>query len=573
MRFIDRLLGAIFDNMKIRQKLFWINFMLLGSTAIFIFFFFPAVQKWQLENYIDEKAETVTHLMAHASEESLHAGDKAMIQEGLESLKLSETARFCLVMDETDKVYESWTHSASLNPDRYINQIDHAHHAEKGEVILDVVDDLLLSRATIYHDGDELGEIIIGTDLEQMNHDIWIMRMASLGVAVIGMTTGMVIFLIVIARIVKPIIQLERAAERVSQGDLDVRVTAKTKDEVGALAGTFTSMVENLRDNMSSMSEQRDYLNKHVERLLSAMESFANGDLSQTLEVEKNDEIGRLIEGYNLSVSSLRELVTHLIEDGESLARSSGDLTRLSSEMLSEAEESASTSGRMSDTTRLLNENIQSVASATEEMGSSINEIAGNSSEAARKASMAVEVATGANDSIRALERSSQEIGEVVKVITSIAEQTNLLALNATIEAARAGSAGKGFAVVASEVKELARETANATGEIEQRIRTIQQDTASTITAISRINEIIGEVNSIQASIASAVEQQAATTSEIGQSLGSAASGSSEITGFAETVSRAADNTRTGAGRTEDEARQLSQLAAELLELVKKFKI
>ena len=167
---------------------------------------------------------------------------------------------------------------------------------------------------------------------------------------------------------------------------------------------------------------------------------------------------------------------------------------------------------------------------------------------------------------------SSAEIGEVVKVITSIAQQTNLLALNATIEAARAGEAGKGFAVVANEVKELAKETAKATEDISRKIKAIQTDTEGAVSAIAHIATIIGQINDIQTTIASAVEEQSVTTNEISRNLANAATGSNEISGIVVGVAEAAQSTTKGALDTQQSARTLERMASELGDLIGQFK-
>jgi methyl-accepting chemotaxis protein len=205
-------------------------------------------------------------------------------------------------------------------------------------------------------------------------------------------------------------------------------------------------------------------------------------------------------------------------------------------------------------------------------MGASIKEIAKNTAEATKVALSAVKTAETMNQTIGKLGQSSTEIGQVIKVITSIAQQTNLLALNATIEAARAGGAGKGFAVVANEVKELAKETAKATEDISRKIEAIQGDAKGAITSIAEISEVIHQISDIQNTIASAVEQQRATTNEISRNLAEAAKGGVDITRNITGVAEAAQQTTTGAVETQRSAQSLEQMASELQELVSQFK-
>jgi methyl-accepting chemotaxis protein len=264
------------------------------------------------------------------------------------------------------------------------------------------------------------------------------------------------------------------------------------------------------------------------------------------------------------------DIVKGVDANAQSVSAASAQLMTISQQMAATAEETSAQAGVVSAAAEQVNRNIQTVSASAEEMTASIREIAKSASEAARVATSAVKVAETTNATVAKLGESSAEIGKVIKVITSIAQQTNLLALNATIEAARAGEAGKGFAVVANEVKELAKETAKATEDISQKIEAIQGNTRGAIAAIGQISTIIGQINDIQNTIASAVEEQTATTNEIGRNVAEAARGSGEIAHNITGVATAARETSSGAGETQRAAAELSRMSKELQALVAK---
>jgi len=315
-----------------------------------------------------------------------------------------------------------------------------------------------------------------------------------------------------------------------------------------------------------------DELKAKVDAMLEVVDAAGRGDLTKAVTVGGADAIGQMGSGLEKLLGTMRTSISAIASNATALGAASEELSAVSKQMTGAADETSGQANVVSAASEQVNRNIQTVATGTEEMSASIREIAKNASEAARVATGAVKVAETTNSVVAKLGDSSADIGKVIKVITSIAQQTNLLALNATIEAARAGEAGKGFAVVANEVKELAKETAKATEDISQKIETIQSDTRSAVGAISQIGQIIGQINDLQNAIASAVEEQTATTNEMSRNVTDAARGSGEIAQNITGVARAAQNTSAGASDTERAAGELSRMASELQTLVGQFK-
>lgn len=308
-----------------------------------------------------------------------------------------------------------------------------------------------------------------------------------------------------------------------------------------------------------------------VEQILDVVSAAAAGDLTRELDIDGDDAVGRVAEGLRTLLATLRTSMGDIGGTAESLAAAAGQLTSLAEGMGEGASMTSDRAASASSASVQVSASIQTVATAAEEMTASIREIAKNATEAATVATDAVTVASEAQGTVASLGESSAEIGQVIKVITSIAQQTNLLALNATIEAARAGDAGKGFAVVANEVKELAKETAKATEEIGQKIEAIQSDTQGAVSAISRIADVIARINDIQSTIASAVEEQTATTNEIARSVTEAAAGANGIAEDVTQVATAAADTREGAQNTLTSATELTGMAGQLRDLVGRF--
>jgi methyl-accepting chemotaxis protein len=299
--------------------------------------------------------------------------------------------------------------------------------------------------------------------------------------------------------------------------------------------------------------------------------ALAAGDLTRTSGVSQRDEVGEVAEALDRAQANLREVLAAVAGSADAVAASSEELSASAAQISASAEETSAQSGVVAGAAQEVSRSVQTVAAGTEQMGASIREIAANATQASEVATRAVDAAAATSATVAKLGESSAEIGNVVKVITSIAEQTNLLALNATIEAARAGEAGKGFAVVANEVKELAQETAKATEDIARRVQAIQGDTTAAVGAIEEISSIVAQISDRQSTIASAVEEQTATTSEMARSVAEAATGSNEIAGNITGVSTAAESTTQALGQTRTAVDELSRMAADLRTSVSRF--
>ena len=342
---------------------------------------------------------------------------------------------------------------------------------------------------------------------------------------------------------------------------------------------------------------------KPVQQAVIALKDIAQGegDLTKRIEIQAQDEIGELAVWFNTFIEKLQGIIRKVAENSSSVDESATGLSAIATQMASGADRSSSLANTVSESATEMCDNLNTivtaieessakasmVASAAEEMNATIGEIAKNTENGRSISDQAVSKAKDASSQMNALEDAAQSIGKVVETINDISEQVNLLALNATIEAARAGEAGKGFAVVANEIKELAKQTADATGDIKNKIENIQGSTKNTIIVIDEISDVINNVNDLVSSIATAVEEQSSATREIADNIGQASQGinqvssnvtqssavASEISEKMEVLNQSSGEMSNSSSQVKMSAEELQQMAAALNTIVGSFKV
>ena len=342
-------------------------------------------------------------------------------------------------------------------------------------------------------------------------------------------------------------------------------------------------------------------ITKLISRIMTLAQDIAQGDLTQKLDIPQTDELGYLSRAMDQMSRDLRAMFLEINQGIQTLTGSATELSAISEQMngnsaqtsentrnvAAASEQVAASITQVAAATEQSTTNVQMVASATEEMTATIKEISQATHKSSDITTQAVDTASMVAEKVNRLSSSAQEISKVTDTIADISARTNLLALNATIEAARAGQAGKGFAVVAAEIKDLAEQTANATEDISHRITDVQSVSSECIQAIQDIVGVINTINDNVTGIASAIEQQSATTLEITDNINQTAAGIQEVNTSAVQadqateevnrdmglISEATDEIHQGSGQIKASASELSRLAEELNQMTTRFKL
>ncbi len=552
-------------NSKVQKKFFVSVSGIVFCGASFIYLFFPYKEKNQLIKQYEHDSLILTEILGHSLINEMRSSDTEAAQQIIAIIKQYKHFKFALVLNNDNNSLVDYNKQNSYAYNGYVQQV-----LKKPDHTFMDCDDIWVMSSPIQAGNDRLGTIVLGVSKEEINSAIYVTKKVAFFFAVIIFAVGNLTFYLIAGKITKPLKLLEEGAHRVIAGDTDVEIETHTHDEIDDFAKVFNLMINKVKISLAAANQnaqaaqqaaedaeaacaaalqKEQYLSTSIEKMLVHMNRFAAGDLMVRLEIDKNNDIGKLYSGLNEAINNIAYMVAKVDEASTAVANSGQEISTSIDQMSVGANEQSY------QTTE--------VASSIEEMTKTIHESAINADFASETAIRAKEQANQGvhmveetkkgmeaivksslktGEIIASLASKTDQIGRITQVINDIADQTNLLALNAAIEAARAGDQGRGFAVVADEVRKLAERTTKATKEIADMIKTIQNEakeadssmleareavqqgmkhTEMVTTTFQDILKSIDTVSATSSQVAGAAKEQATASEQISKNIDS----------------------------------------------------
>jgi methyl-accepting chemotaxis protein len=392
---------------------------------------------------------------------------------------------------------------------------------------------------------------------------------------IVAMISTFASYQILAGIISRPLERIQKLMARAEVGDLTVRGEIKSKDEIGQLTGSFNRLMERIREMLVDIRHSALTLNKSLDEMsVKAGHMSANNGAMRAGINEINAAAGQITESIAGTAASSTETSNYINMNAQALEDMYSSVQRLASaseeisasvdQVSAGVEHNSDSINSIALSAQDMSSSVNSVATAVKEINISLNEVSRNCERSIHITDKAGVRAGETNDIIGRLSESSRQIGKIVNVINDIAEQTKMLALNAAIEAAGAGEAGRGFAVVANEVKELAKQTAEATDEISSQIEVMQSNMGAAVQSVETITRVIEEITDITNTIASAVTEQSSSTGEISKSVVLSAEKVNLIT---REIAEVAENARQAARNIDEASKGLQDVARSINDL------